>query len=243
MSGLGRIYDTVYAGLCGQHPNYRPWHFQWLFLRQAHRWQKARSRSLQGWVLDVGCGDKPYESWVDSDRVTRYVGVDISPDSRADVVAGAGGWPFADASFDATVFTQVLEHVSERDALIGEMVRVLKPGGRVLLTVPFLYPAHGLPHDHARFTLQGVQALLVAHGLRIDEAITAGGGGTTLVTLLLTWIENNLNCSLVRRLLKGVLLPLWVPFSLVMNMLGLLGDHWDRSGSHYSNVCLMATKL
>jgi SAM-dependent methyltransferase len=161
-SRLGSLYDRVYAALCGTHPNYRFWHFQYLFLKETHAWQRVRMAGLSGHVLDVGCGHRPYEAWAPKggNGVTRYTGLDVTPGEGVDVVVGANDvWPIADHSVDCLIFTQVLEHVADRHHVLGQMSRVLKPGGVILLTVPFIFVAHGLPHDYARFTTAGVRAL------------------------------------------------------------------------------------
>src|SRR4051794_23849362 len=161
-SRLGALYDRVYAALCGTHPDYRFWHFQYLFLKDTHAWQRARMARLSGHVLDVGCGRRPYEAWVPKGAggVTRYTGLDVTPGEGVDVLVGADDvWPIPDSSVDCLIFTQVLEHVADRRHVLGQMARVLKPGGAILLTVPFIFAAHGLPHDYARFTTAGVRAL------------------------------------------------------------------------------------
>lgn len=242
MSLLGSAYQNIYEALCGRHPNVQPWHFQWLFLRGAHSWQRKQMQLLSGRVLDVGCGDKPYADWLPSSPPEEYVGLDIAPGEGVDVVVAPGEhWPFEDQSFDGVLFTQVLEHLENRHHVLGEIRRVLKPGGRLVVTVPFLFPVHGEPNDYARFTGEGIRALF-EDGYEIHEIITTGGVGTVLASLLLTWVENSMNANLVTRLLKGLLLPFWLVLSILVNGFGLLLDLVDRSGTHYANVCLLAGK-
>jgi len=242
VSSLGYLYERVYTVLCGRHPRYRPWHFQWMFLRGAHRWQKIRMGGLHGCILDLGCREKPYADWLEPGRVGTYIGADVIPGAGVDVLIDPmGHWPFADESFDAIVCTQVLEHVGNRDTVVDEMSRILKSAGTILVTVPFLYPAHGLPHDHVRFTSQGLTAVLEKN-FEVVESLETGGAGTTLSTLLLTWIESSFNRHFVTRLLKGLLLPLWIVFCLCVNVLGLCLDRIDGTGTHYANVCLAAAK-
>lgn len=120
-SALGKLHERLYAALCGVHPNYRFWHFQYLFLAETHAWQKEQSRKLEGHVLDVGCGARPYEAWVSKGAggVTRYTGLDLVPGPGVDIVAAPGQpWPIEDGSVDCVVFTQVLEHLSDRPHLL-----------------------------------------------------------------------------------------------------------------------------
>jgi len=65
---------------------------------------------------------------------------------------GAGLRPFADESVDAVVCTEVFEHLVDPPAAAREIIRVLKPGGRLVLTTRFCFPLHDRPADFWRFT-------------------------------------------------------------------------------------------
>jgi len=132
---------------------------------------------LGGRVLDVGCGDRPYERLIPS---REYVGLEIdTPQNRARAKADAyydgGRFPFEDGAFDAVLCNQVLEHVFEPDAFVGEIARVLRGGGRLLLTVPFVWDEHEQPRDYGRYSSFGLAALLSRNGLRVlRQEKTAG---------------------------------------------------------------------
>ena len=66
--------------------------------------------------------------------------------------------PFRDASVDTVLSTEVLEHVPRPELLVREMARVVKPGGKLLITVPFIQPLHELPSDYFRFTPSSLRA-------------------------------------------------------------------------------------
>jgi SAM-dependent methyltransferase len=129
------------------------------------------SGHVAGRVLDVGCGYKPYEHLF---RATEYVGLEIdTPENRArkraDVFYDGTTFPFESASFDSLVCNQVLEHVFEPDRFVREMARVLKPGGHLLLTVPFAWDEHEQPWDFARYSSFGLAAVLHKGGFEILE--------------------------------------------------------------------------
>jgi SAM-dependent methyltransferase len=121
---------------------------------------------LTGDVLDVGCGRKPYRRF---SSATRYVGVDIdTPNTRslgvADVLYDGRHLPFPDASFDAVLCSQVFEHVFTPAEFLAEIFRVLRPGGRLVLTVPFVWDEHEQPIDYARYSSFGLASVLRAAG-------------------------------------------------------------------------------
>jgi SAM-dependent methyltransferase len=126
---------------------------------------------LQGAVLDVGCGRKPYRDFVPA---RNYVGVDIdTPVTRAlaaaDVFYDGRRLPFPDQQFDAVFCSQVLEHVFTPDEFLAEIHRVLRPGGTLLLAVPFLWDEHEQPADFARYSSFGLRALLESSGFAVAE--------------------------------------------------------------------------
>jgi SAM-dependent methyltransferase len=69
----------------------------------------------------------------------------------------------------------VLEHVPEPERALAEAVRVLRTGGRLILTVPGVWPTHEAPYDFWRFTRHGVLRLLAQHGIEFGELKVLGG--------------------------------------------------------------------
>jgi len=121
-------------------------------------------------LLDLGAGTKPYaplyESYFGS---CTSVDVPHSPHdvSAVDVMAFADALPFDDASYDCVICTEVLEHCPDPRGALAEVSRVLRPGGRVFLTTPFLRPLHEMPHDYFRFTPSGITRLANSVGLEV----------------------------------------------------------------------------
>lgn len=116
--------------------------------------QFIKSHAADVKVLDVGASSKSYRNFFPN-----KISVDLDPDSQPDIVADAHHLPFKDAEFDMVLCTEVLEHVHEPQTVIGEIRRVLKPGGKVVLTTRFMYPLHEVPHDHWRFTVYNLKRL------------------------------------------------------------------------------------
>lgn len=139
--------------------------------RELFRTVKRLAPQLGGRILDVGCGSKPYTDLFAADD---YVGLEIdTPENRAskraDYFYDGKVFPFPDQSFDSIVCNQVLEHVFTPGLFLGEIWRVLKPGGKLLLTVPFVWDEHEQPWDYARYTSFGLKSLLENNGLDVVE--------------------------------------------------------------------------
>ena len=236
---LFKIYTAVYRTLCGRHPDLYPWHFQWLAIRDLNKDLKDLLPTLEGRVLDLGCGHQPYRNLFSS--AESYTGCDIEHQPGVDVVIKPDApLPFPDGSFDAVMSTQVFEHVADLGGTVGEIRRVLAPGGRLLASVPFIYPVHGAPHDYRRLSEYGASQAL--EGFTVEEIRREGAIGSTLSVLLLGWIDNQLGSNALLWSFKALLLPLWIPFCLLVNLAGLLLDFADRTNTCYHNLVLVARK-
>jgi len=100
--------------------------------------------------------------------------------------------PFENDSFGLVISTQVLEHVPSPAMLIREMVRVLKPGGILILTLPFVYPEHEIPYDFFRFTRYGIEALLEENGLTLQLLEPDTTAIEAMAVMTNVYIVNNL---------------------------------------------------
>ncbi len=148
----------------------------------------ARAAPLaHGTLLDVGCGTKPYRALF-APRVTRHLGVDwpqtLHERSSIDAFADARELPIRTSSVDTVLCTEVLEHCAEPARVFAEARRVLRSGGVLILTTPFLYPVHEAPHDYFRFTRHGLESLVTQAGLTLERVEPIGGFGTVLVSFV-----------------------------------------------------------
>lgn len=139
---------------------------------------RAMHRYLHGRVLDIGCGLKTKRLLVD-EKVTSYVGLDhessLHDRSQVDLVGTAYEIPAPDAAFDGVVCTAVLEHLEEPKAALRESLRVLKPGGHAIYTVPLFWHLHEEPRDFYRYTKHGLRHLFAASGYEPVEIVPASG--------------------------------------------------------------------
>ncbi|WGS85161.1 MULTISPECIES: methyltransferase domain-containing protein [unclassified Methylomonas] len=91
-----------------------------------------------------------------------------------DIFADAGRLPIATQSVYVALLLDVLEHLDSVDHAIEEIARILKPGGRLLLQVPFLYPLHDEPRDFTRLSRHGISNLLQRYGLVVEQCLAVG---------------------------------------------------------------------
>lgn len=116
-------------------------------------------------VLDFGCADSRYRGLLPLGAV--LVGADLPGNPAADIALRPdGSVAVEDGTFDAVLSTQVLEHVADAAAYIAECRRVLRPGGRLLLSTHGLMWHHPDPVDYWRWTADGLRRQIERGGFR-----------------------------------------------------------------------------
>lgn len=149
------------------------WNESLALLEQAQQQIPADAR-----VLDAGSGEGRYKQMF---AHTRYVGLDLAVGdvqwdyTGLDSIGDLRELPFSNSSFDAAICVQTLEHVNDPFRVIGEIGRVLKPGGHFYLSAPMAWHQHQKPHDFFRYTSFGFQHLLEQSGMRVVEMRPMGG--------------------------------------------------------------------
>lgn len=235
------IVHQAYVRWAGRHPRLRPWHHQWLAGTPLYAVLRPLLATLDGDVLDVGCGAKPYRAWVPGAR--RYVGIDVFDGPEVDAVIVPGQrWPADDAAFDAVLCTQVLEHVGDLEHTVAELRRVMRPGADAVVTVPFIFGEHNGPQDFRRLSRHGVRRVLEQQGLEVVALTPHGAIGSTLGAIGLGWTFDALPRSRRGMLVAAPLLPLWSLLCLVVNLAGAALDRVDRTGLYYGNVLVHARR-
>jgi SAM-dependent methyltransferase len=131
----------------------------------------------------------------------RLVHLDVVPHPSCDCIADARRLPFAAGAFDLAVSQETVEHVDDPFLAVREMVRVVRPGGKVYLQVPFVIGYHPGPEDYWRFSRAGVEALLRQAGIpaaQIDLAVGPATGFYRIAVEFLAGIAGRLAPGLYR---------------------------------------------
>jgi SAM-dependent methyltransferase len=181
-------------------------------------------------VVDMGCGDMPYRPLFES-RGAQYIGCDIDP---AAPVTMTPGRPLAldNGSAGLVVSFQVLEHVWDLAWYLGESRRLLRPGGRLLLSTHGTWLYHPHPTDFRRWTADGLVKEIEANGF-IVERITGLIGPLAWTTLfrLFGYRELARRIPLIGRLL--------LPFlTVAMNMRMELEEGVTPHSIRQNNACV-----
>lgn len=192
-------------------------------------------------VLDAGAGEARHRKYF---RRGRYVALDAGYGDSAwnysglDICGDLETIPLRDACVDHVLCMVVLEHTRDPQRVILELARVLKPGGALVMVVPFLWEEHQAPHDYFRFTRHGARCLLESAPFRIELLCPMGG---------FFWLCARRSVALLTFFQKGWR---WVLFAALAPFFGLLFplllycmDGLDTAQNYSLGYRIRATKI
>lgn len=196
---------------------------------------------INGLAVDIGCGNKPYEKLF---KVSSYIGIDIQTSihnvkSFADIFYNGKTIPIKDKQVDSIICNQVFEHVFEPNLFLSELNRVLKLGGKLLITLPFVWDEHEKPFDFARYSSFGIRYLLEKYGFEIMVQKKTAGDLTVFAQLFNLYLY-----KLVYR--KHSLLKKLVTFFFMtpVTVLGIIFRKFmPRNNDLYLDNIILATKI
>ena len=164
-------------------------------------------------VLNIGAGMTEKHS-------PSVVNLDYYLFPSVDVVADANNIPFADNSFDFIVSEFMIEHVETPFRVCSELSRVLKPGGVIYISYPFIHPYHSFPTDYFRYTYSGMRTMftnmeVVQEGTLTGPSCRWIGSTADMFTL---WIKDAKIRAAARAFILTLLSPLKL-LDLILNKL------------------------
>jgi SAM-dependent methyltransferase len=199
-------------------------HPQWL----ADRYHSKKRKLLRGvrncLVLDIGSGKCTLSRELAENNLVfglDYPATATRYESRCDVFGDVRCLPFRSASVDVALFFEVLEHVAEPFVAVAEISRVLRPGGKIIGSVPFAYPIHDAPFDYWRFSGHGIKEMLDRSSLEVEIMEVHGNSFVSILQM-----HNLAILELAWMLWKRhpfYLVPLGIPLYLACLLANLMG--------------------
>lgn len=164
-------------------------------------WCSARHRLRVHALQAAGAGTPSH--------ATKYLGLDIKGEVYSinpDLFWDGARIPLQDNSVDCAIATEVFEHCQDAEIVMSESLRVLKPGGLLFFTVPFLWPLHDVPHDHYRYTLFSLERHLRNAGFSHICLEALGGWDKSLAQMIGLWVRRRPISSVKRVFLSSLAL-------------------------------------
>jgi SAM-dependent methyltransferase len=183
--------------------------------------------------------------------VESYTGVDYNSDGHLhqdesiDFFYDGKTLPFKTNQFDSIFSSEVFEHIFNLETIIPELNRVLKLGGKIFITCPFVWEEHEIPVDYARYTQFALTSLLEKNGFKI---VTIDKNGHTVVAihqLMMVYLHdywlNHVYILSKFRWFKKIVRQVLVPF---LNLLFIcIEPIWPKNKKLYLNTIILAEKI
>lgn len=217
-------------------PSYfnRKWIYQWI---------KNNSWFLSWKILDFWCGRKPYEHLF---KYTEYIWLDIQESwhshttEEIDIFYDWKHIPFWDNYFDSVLISEVFEHVFTLDETIDEIVRVIKPGWNILITIPFIIGEHEQPYDFWRYTSFWITHILETHWLTIKEIQKKWTYIETIFQLINNYLFDILFVHFSNNVIKWILSLFFIfPLNVLWTLLSFILPNKTNT---YLNLVILAQK-
>ncbi len=218
-----------------QHPN-RRW-INWVLYEIGDRYLRKYRPHLRGVIYDLGCGEQPHKSFF-LEHGERYVGVDWwggNGQHRPDIISDLNQpLEIPSQAADSVVSLSVLEHLCEPQVMLNEAFRILKPGGAIVLQVPWQWWIHEAPHDYFRYTPFALRYMLGKAGFELIE-VEAQCGFFTMWIVKFNYFTNRAITGPmpVRRFFKMFLVPVWYLGQVLAPYLDRLDKNWELETQGY----------
>ena len=197
-------------------------HPYYLSRSSLHKYISWHAAFLNSPLLDVGCGSMPYRDLFP--QIIDYHGLEINQ-RHSDFQDYATFWydggviPLSNSTYQSVLCSQVLEHSEDPALTLSEINRILVVGGRLILTMPFIWPEHEKPFDFQRFTSFGIKSHLNKAGFTIIEINKSCIGVVCLLQLHIEFLESLIRVSAPKHF-HNTLRNMLRPYYLIVNLLG-----------------------
>lgn len=227
------------------------WHYGYLQRFYTNKWFTNKLDRLVfpgATVLDFGCGGSPHRKQL-LGKNALYFGIDVK-ETKFGIIFDGFKVPYGDGSFDLVLLEEVLPVAPDSRILISECMRILKPGGSLIVSCNFLYPMNGervvfqdgFDFDYYRYTEAGLNLLLKRE---FKEVFSEQLGGLGSHLLMPQYFYRNFlmrNKAIWLRSLSFALSPVYLILCLGLNILGRLVNGMDSSKIFASDVVAIAKK-
>lgn len=227
------------------------------FIMHTLAWKGVETASKLGKnkkLVDIGCGRMSYKEFL-LRSVFSYTGVDhpkisklYKAKEKVDVYASADKLPFDSGSFGVATMFQVLEYLPSPQEAINESARVLKQGGVLIITSPFMYPIHDGKYDRSRFTGSQISTFLKSANLKVVKVVQQGSFIEFWIQSLLAYLLKTANTLLSKNTVNIFLGALLLFFSLLITiplniMVVMLKSSSTKNTVFPLNVLAVAKKI
>lgn len=215
-------YYTDKFGLTIFHPQYFINKYNRIGINIAKRFSKNKD------VVDFGCGRMSYKNYL-LETSRSYFGIDHPIESKSypsinkpDLLTYFDHTGLPNNKFHTTIMFEVLEyldHPGSPEEVLLEVNRLLKKGGKIVMTSPFMYPIHDSDIDKNRFTPNKIKRLLKDAGFKNIKTVQQGNFFIFLTTSILVYIFKNINN--MNAVFKLLLLPVALIITFIVNLITL----------------------
>lgn len=217
------------------HSNRHP--HNWLIYDIADHFLAVAIPHYKGTLYDLGAGESPYKDFF-LQHAKQYVAVDWAGslhNTKADIAADLNKQlPIAAELADTVVSLSVMEHLCEPQNMLNEAFRILKPGGAIVLQVPWQWWIHEAPYDFFRYTPYGLKYMFDKAGF-VDVVAEPQSGFFTMWLLKLNYFSLRLirGPRPLRWALRAVFGVIWYLDQKAAPYLDKLDKNWAAEASGY----------
>ncbi len=209
----------------------------WLIYNVGDRFLQQFIHHYKGTLYDLGAGESPYKNFF-LQHAQQYIAVDWAGslhNTKADIAADLNHpLPISSEVADTVVSLSVMEHLCEPQTMLNEAYRILKPGGSLVMQVPWQWWIHEAPYDFFRYTPYGLKYMFDKAGF-VDVVIEPQSGFFTMWLLKFNYFSLRLirGTRPQRWVIKAFLLPIWYCNQIAAPYMDKLDKNWAAEASGY----------